>query len=175
MPDLCNESTIRNCKLCAEDVSTPKLSVESDPKSFREKLVNMSASGELGVSDTVQTQSTGEISVKKFLVKKPRPWQTRFLSEETQTLAPQELPYGKVFRTEESSVRKSLLYARLIRTEKFCVRKTLLYGRVRKSLLFGGALRTEEPSVPKSLPCGRLFRTEDSSVWKRLPYGVSCS
>ena len=46
--------------------------------------------------------------------------------------------HGRLFRTEESSVRKSLSYGRLFRTEESSVRKTLPYGRL---------FRTEESSV----------------------------
>ena len=40
------------------------------------------------------------------------------------------LPYGRVFRTEDSSLRKSLPYARVFRTQEFSTQKTLPYGRV---------------------------------------------
>ena len=96
------------------------------------------------------------ISVKKILVKKPRPWETSFLSEETQTLAPQDLPYGKPFRTEE--------HRRGFRKEESSVRNTSSVRKsssVRKTLPYGRVFRT---SVQKSLPYRRLFR-------ESLPYG----
>ena len=78
-------------------------------------------------------------------------------------------PYGRPFRTGDSSVRKALPCGslRLLRMEASSIRKTLPYRRVFRTEPF----RTEDFSVCKPLPYGRLFRTEESSVCKTLPYG----
>ena len=90
------------------------------------------------------------------------------------------LPLGRVFRTEDSSVRRSLPYGRVYRTEEFTVRKTLLYGRrfrteepsVRKILPYGRLFRMENSSARKSLLSGRLVRTKKSFVWRSRPWGL---
>ena len=79
------------------------------------------------------------------------------------------LPYGRLFRTEDSSVRKTLPYGRLFRTEESSVRKTLAYGRLVRA--WGRPFRTEESFVRKSLSYGRLLLAEDSSARKTPPYG----
>lgn len=83
------------------------------------------------------------------------------------------VPYGRVFRTEESctwtsfrmrrcSFRKSFAYARVFRKVE---------SSIWKSHPFGELSRTEEPSVWRSLDCGRVFRTEMCSVRKSFAHG----
>ena len=62
------------------------------------------------------------------------------------------LPYGRLFRTEESSARKSLPYGRAFCTEEPSVRKTLPYASsVRKARLYGTAFHAEGLSVSYSV------------------------
>jgi len=80
------------------------------------------------------------------------------------------LLFGRMFRTEDSSVRKSLPHRRLYRTEDSSIRTTLARvlrtkgSSIRKSLAYGRVFLAETSSVQKTLTHGRVLRTEHSSV-----------
>lgn len=72
----------------------------------------------------------------------------------------QILPYGRHFRTQESSTRKSVPYGRVFHgiAEESSTRETLPYGTL---------VRTDESSVWKIPPYRRFFPAEDSTLAHR--------